>query len=319
VAESTTRSEGLDPEVRALRELIRLEGAPRIETMSVEQARIIRAAAFKKLAGPPIALRRVEELRIPGAAGAIPVRAYASGVGGMRTGLVYFHGGGYVIGDLDTHDVLCRALAEDSGAVVIAVDFRRAPENRFPAAVEDAHAATVWIAKNAEQLGIDARRIAVGGDSAGGALATVVAMRCRDAGGPALRAQVLFYPVMDLSSFNTESYLAFAENHLLTRAAMQWFAGHYLGSAEDARNPEASPLLAKDLGGLPPALVITAEFDPLRDEGEAYAERLAKHGTAVTATRYPGMVHGFAAMLGVLQQGRSAITEAAQFLRSLEG
>jgi acetyl esterase len=232
---------------------------------------------------------------------------------------VYFHGGGYVIGDLDTHDALCRALAEDSGAVVIAVDYRRAPECKFPAAVEDAHAATVWIAKNAERLGIDARRIAVVGDSAGGALATVVAMRCRDAGGPALMAQVLLYPVMDLSSFNTGSYLEFAENYLLTRMAMQWFAGHYLGAAEDGHNPEASPLLAKDLSALPPALVITAEFDPLRDEGEAYAERLTKQGTAVTATRYPGMVHGFAAMLGVLGRGRAAIKEAAQFLRGLQG
>ncbi|HEX4758683.1 MAG TPA: alpha/beta hydrolase [Terracidiphilus sp.] len=319
MAEWASQGEGLDPEVRALLGLIRLEGAPRIETMSVEQARIIRAAGFKKLGGPPIELARVEGLTIPGAAGEIPARVYANEAGGLRTGLVYFHGGGYVIGDLDTHEPLCRALAKESGAVVVAVDYRRAPENRFPAAVEDAQAATVWIARNAEQLGIDARRIAVVGDSAGGGLATVVAMRCRDAARPALMAQVLLYPVMDLSSFDTDSYLAFAENHLLTRVAMQWFAGHYLGSAEDARNPEASPLLARDLSGLPPALVITAEFDPLRDEGEAYAERLAEAGTTVTITRYSGMIHGFASMLGVLERGRLAIREAAQFLRDLEG
>jgi acetyl esterase len=177
----------------------------------------------------------------------------------------------------------------------------------------------VWIAANSERLGIDARRIAVGGDSAGGTLATVVAMRCRDAGGPALMAQVLLYPVIDLSNFDTKSYRAFGENHMLTRAAMQWFAGHYLGSAEDARNPEASPLLAKDLSGLPPALVITAEFDPLRDEGEKYAERLAEAGTAVRATRHAGMIHGFALLLGALERGRAAIKETAEFLRGLEG
>jgi acetyl esterase len=240
-------------------------------------------------------------------------------VDGQRTGLVYFHGGGYVIGDLDTHDPLCRALAKESGVVLIAVGYRRAPENKFPAAVEDAYAATVWIAANAERLGIDERRIAVGGDSAGGALAAVVAMRCRDAGGPALMAQVLLYPVIDLSNFDTESHRAFGENYMLTRAAMQWFAGHYLGSTGDARNPEASPLLAKDLSGLPPALVITAEFDPLRDEGEKYAERMAEAGTEVTATRHSGMIHGFALMLGALERGRAAIKETAQFLRDLEG
>jgi acetyl esterase len=320
VAESRTRSEGLDPEVHALLEMLEAEGEPRIESMSVAQARIARAKGFKRHGGPPAALARVEELTIPGPAGAIPVRVYANEVGGLRTGLVYFHGGGYVIGDLDTHDPLCRALAKESGVVLIAVGYRRAPENKFPAAVEDAYAATVWIAANAERLGIDGQRIAVGGDSAGGTLATVVAMRCRDAGGPALMAQVLLYPVIDLSNFDTESYRAFGENHMLTRAAMQWFAGHYLVIAfAEMRNPEASPLLAKDLSGLPSALVITAEFDPLRDEGEKYAERMAEAGTAVTATRHSGMIHGFALMLGALKRGRTAIEETAQFLRDLEG
>ncbi|HEV2487268.1 MAG TPA: alpha/beta hydrolase [Terracidiphilus sp.] len=317
MSDAITRSERLDPEVRALIETMDAQAPPRIESMSVAEARRTRAEGFKKNGGPPAVLARVEEALIPGPAGAIPARVYSSAVGGLRIGMVYFHGGGFVIGDLDTHDSMCRALARDSGAVVIAVGYRLAPESKFPAAIEDAHAATVWIAENAEKLGIDAQKIAVGGDSAGGTLATVVAMRCRDAGGPVLAAQVLLYPVIDLSRFDTGSYLEFAEDYMLRRSAMQWFASHYLGAAENARNPEASPLLARDLSGLPPALVITAEFDPLRDEGEAYAERLAEAGTAVTAKRYPGMIHGFAAMLGVLEGGRTAIREAGEFIRGL--
>ncbi len=314
--EAITRSERLDPEVRVLLEMMDAQ-APPIESMGVAEARRSRADGFKKMGGAPPPVERVEELLIPGAAGAIPARLYASKLGGLRSGLVYFHGGGYVIGDLDTHDSLCRALAMDSGAVVIAVGYRLAPESKFPAAVEDAHAATMWIAENAQMLGIDAGKIAVGGDSAGGTLATVVATRCREAGGPVLAAQILLYPVIDLSTFDTGSYLEFAEGYLLKRTVMQWFAGHYLGAAEDARNPEASPLLAGDLSGLPPALVITAEFDPLRDEGEAYAERLRQAGTEVTAIRYPGMIHGFAAMLGILERGRKAISEAGEFIRGL--
>ena len=317
MAEGVRRSERLDLELRALMEATDAERLPRLETMSVEEARRVRAAGFKKMGGVPVELGRVQELRIPGPGGEIPARLYANHAGGARVCLVYFHGGGFVIGDLDTHDALCRALAKGSDAVVIAVDYRRAPEKKFPAAVEDAHAATVWIAENAARLGIDARRIAVGGDSAGGTLATVVAMRCRDAGRPALAAQVLIYPITDMSSFETGSYLEFAENYQLTRSGMQWFTGHYMAQVEDGRNPEASPLLAKNLSGLPPALVITAEFDPLRDEGEAYAERLREAGVAVTAVRYPGMIHGFAAMPGVLEAGRRAIREAGEYVRGL--
>jgi acetyl esterase len=315
--EAISRSERLDPKVRILLEITDALAPPPIESLSVAEARRIRAEGFRKQGGPPAVLGRVEELLIPGPAGPIPARAYAIEAGGLRTGLVYFHGGGFVIGDLETHDSLCRALAKDSGAVVIAVAYRLAPEDKFPAAVEDAHAATVWIAENAQKLGIDGQKIAVGGDSAGGTLATVVTMRCRDAGGPALAAQVLLYPITDLSTFDTVSYLEFAEDYMLRRSAMQWFAGHYLGAAEDARNPEASPLLARDVSSLPPALVVTAEFDPLRDEGEAYAQRLKQAGTAVTEKRYPGMIHGFAAMLGVLERGRTAISEAGEFLRGL--
>jgi acetyl esterase len=166
-------------------------------------------------------------------------------------------------------------------------------------------------------LGVDVHRIAVGGDSAGGNLATVVAMRCRDAGGPNLAAQVLIYPVTDSSSLETQSHRELAEGYFLTSSAMEWFTGHYLTSADQKRHPEVSPLLAPNLAGLPPAIVITAEFDPLRDEGEAYAQRLKQAGVPVTISRYPGMIHGFVSMHGVLSGGREAIQEAGQFTQSM--
>ena len=311
--ELIARSERLHPEVRALLEMMDAQGAPPLETQDPVEARSSRLDGMKLLGGQPIELGRVENLSAPGPAGDIPLRLYANEYGGLRPALVYFHGGGFVFGNLDTHDAVCRAIAKASDAVVISVDYRLAPEHKFPAAVDDSYAATVWIAANAERLGIDARRIAVGGDSAGGNLATVIAMRCRDAGGPKLAAQVLIYPVTDVSTFDTGSHRELGEGYFLTRAAMEWFTGHYLASADQKRHPEASPLLAPNLSGLPPALVITAEFDPLRDEGEAYAKRLQQAGVPVTITRYPGMIHGFVSMRGVLSGGRQAIREAAQF------
>ena len=315
--ELITRSERLHPEARALLEMMDAQGAPPLETQDPVEARSSRFDGMKLLGGQPVELGRVENLSAPGPAGDIPLRLYANDHDGLRPALIYFHGGGFVFGNLDTHDAVCRALAKESGAVVVAVDYRLAPEHKFPAAVDDSYAATVWIAANAERLGIDAQRITVCGDSAGGNLAIVVAMRCRDAGGPKLAAQVLIYPVTDVSTFDTGSHRELGEGYFLTRAAMEWFTGHYLASADQKRHPEASPLLAPNLSGLPPALVITAEFDPLRDEGEAYAKRLQQAGVPVTVTRYPGMIHGFVSMLGVLSGGRQAIREAAQFTRSV--
>jgi acetyl esterase len=315
--ELITRSERLHPEARALLEMMDAQGAPPLETQDPVEARGTLLEPMKLLGGEPDELSRVENLFAPGPGGDVPVRLYASEPGGLRPALVYFHGGGWVLGNLDMYDAVCRALAKESGAVVISVDYRLAPEHKFPAAVDDCHAATVWVAANAEKLGIDARRIAVGGDSAGGNLATVVAMRCRDAGGPTLAAQVLIYPVTDVSTFETGSHRESGEGYFLTRAAMEWFTGHYLASADQKRHPEASPLLAPNLSGLPPALVITAEFDPLRDEGEAYAQRLKQAGVPVTVTRYPGMIHGFVSMRGVLSGGRQAIQEAAKFTQSV--
>jgi acetyl esterase len=311
------RSERLDPQVRALLETMDAQGAPPLETQDPIEARNARVEPMKILAGESEALGRVEDVLVPGPGGNIPVRIYATESAGVRPGLVYFHGGGFVFCNLDTHDAVCRSLAKESGAVVISVDYRLAPEHKFPAAVDDSHAVTVWAAANAERLGIDARFLGVGGDSAGGCLATVVAMRCRDAGNPSLAFQLLIYPVTDVSSFDTPSQNELAEGYFLTRAAMQWFMGHYLPSTDSARNPEASPLLAANLSGLPPALVITAEFDPLRDEGEAYGHRLQAAAVPVTISRYPGVIHGFVSMRGVLAGGRQAIQESAAFIKSV--
>ena len=314
--EPITRSERLHPEVRALLEMMDAQAAPPLDSQEPAEARIARVEAMKMLGGEPDALGRIEDFAIPGPGGPIPARLYANQPGGVHPALIYFHGGGFVFGNIDTHDAVCRALAKESGAIVVSVDYRLAPEHRFPAAVDDSYAAVQWIAANAGKLGIDRSRISVGGDSAGGNLATVIAMRCRDAGGPSLASQVLLYPVTDVSSFDTGSQRDFAENYFLTRAAMQWFTGHYLGPDGRADHPEVSPFLAQNLAGLPPALVITAEFDPLRDEGEAYADRLRQAGIPVRVTRYPGMIHGFVSMRAVVSGGRDAIRETAEFMRS---
>jgi acetyl esterase len=312
-----SRSERLHPEARMLLEMMDAQPAPPLESQDPVEARMSRIEPMKALGGEPDLLGRVEDLSIPGPGGDLAVRVYASEPGGLRPGVIYFHGGGWVFGNLDTHDTVCRAMAKESGAVVISVDYRLAPEHKFPAAADDSYAATVWAAANAERLGIDPGRIVVAGDSAGGNLATVVAMRCRDAGGPALALQILLYPVTDVSSFETASHREFGEGYFLTSSAMEWFYGHYADSTDLRRHPEVSPLLAPDLSGLPPALVITAEFDPLRDEGEAYAQRLEQAGVPVTVTRYPGMIHGFVSMRGVLAGGRQAMQQVAEHTRSM--
>lgn len=316
MAISITRSERLHPQARMALEMMEAQGGPPMETMEPAQFRQGRKEAMAALGNTPEPLARVEDLAIPGPGDDLPIRVYSDQAGGLRPALVYFHGGGFLFGDLESHDSVCRALAKDSGAVIIAVDYRLAPEHPFPAGVDDAYTATRWVAANAERLGIDARNISVGGDSAGGNFATVVAVRCRDAGGPALAAQVLIYPVTDLSSMETESHRQFAGGYLLTRSGMQYCTRYYLANPDLVTDPEVSPLLASDLTGLPPALVITAEFDPLRDEGEAYARRLDQAGVPVTLRRYDGMIHGFVSMHGIIPDGRKAIQEAAEAIGS---
>jgi acetyl esterase len=305
----------LDPTVLLLLEAIQAEGGPPLESLPPAEARKLAAESLQPVGGTPEPVRSIENLRIPGPAGEIPIRVYMPDAPAPRPALVYFHGGGWVVCDLDTHDVVCTALARRAGAVVVAVDYRLAPEHKFPAAVIDCYAATAWLASNAERFGIDPRRLSVGGDSAGGNLATVVSLKSRDENGPAIALQAMVYPVTDLSSFTTPSYQEFAEGYQLTKKEMEWFRAHYLRSIEDASNPHASPILAHDLRGLPPALIITAECDPLRDEGEAYARRLQDAGVTVTCTRYAGMIHPFFSLSGAIPQAFDAIQQVADAIR----
>jgi acetyl esterase len=228
--------------------------------------------------------------------------------------LVFFHGGGWVIGDLESHDRPCRSLTNLSGCCVVAVDYRLAPEARYPAAADDCCAATKWVADNAGEMHIDASRIAVGGGSAGGNLAAVVSLMARDKGRPEIRSQVLINPVTDFS-FETASYKDNGEGFGLTATAMRWYWDCYLGSPDKGSQPYASPLQAEDLAGLPRALVITAEYDPLRDEGEAYGERLRAAGVPTTVTRYKGVVHGFVGHAPIVPEGRQALEQIGRELR----
>ncbi len=228
--------------------------------------------------------------------------------------LVYFHGGGWVIGDLDTHDSLCRHLANAAQCIVIAVDYRLAPDHKFPAAVEDCWAATLWVAKEAEPLGIDGDRLAVGGDSAGGNLAAVVSLMARGHGTPRLRCQVLLYPAVDCGMVHP-SHERFAEGYLLTRPTMRWFYDHYLRNSADVEDWRASPLRAPDLSGVAPAFVLTAGNDVLCDEGEAYARRLQQAGIPVQLRHYPDQIHGFLTMGKIVQAAGPALDDVAAALR----
>ncbi len=247
-------------------------------------------------------------------AGEIPVRIFTPAGEKPLPALVYFHGGGWVTGDLDTTDLRCRILAEWAGCVVVSVDYRMAPEHRFPAAVEDSYAATCWVADHTGELGVDARRLAVGGDSAGGNLAAVVAILARDKGMPTIAFQYLVYPVTDCD-LRRASYIENDEGYGLSAATMRWYWAQYVPNEADRTNPLASPLRAPDLRGLPPAFVITAEYDPLRDEGEAYAQRLREAGVPVQLKRYSGLIHGFLGQAGELDQGKIATIDSATALR----
>lgn len=304
-------SEKLHPNVRALLEAIEAEGSPPLESLSIAEARRMAGESLKPVGGTPEPVRSIENMRVPGPAGDIPIRVYTPDTPAPRPALVYFHGGGWVVCDLDTHEVVCSAIARRAGATVIAVDYRLAPEHKFPAAVIDCYAATVWVSENSGRLGVDPNRIAVGGDSAGGNLATVVCLKSRDENGPRIALQAMVYPVTDLSSFETSSYAEFADGYQLTKSEMEWFRRQYLRTSEDALDPHASPLLATDLSGLPPALVITAECDPLCDEGEAYAKRLKEAGVDVTYTRYDGMIHPFFSLSGAIPEAFDAIQQVA--------
>ncbi len=309
----------LDPQIVTLLKEMEKQGSPPITSLTPEQARELRHPVFIKLGGPPQAVAGVENLKIPGPGGEIPVRIYTPAGEGPFPILVFFHGGGWVICNLDTHDSICRSLANGVGCVVVSVDYRLAPEHKFPAAAEDAYSATGWVAVNTDRLRGDPARIAVGGDSAGGNLAAVVTLMARDRGGPSLMFQLLIYPATNLSSFDTKSFSEHGEGYILTKDSMMYYRDHYIRGKEDAENPYASPLLAEDLKGLPPALVITAEFDVLTDESKAYAERLIQVGVPVTYTCYEGMIHPFFSFPAVVDRAKEAMVETAAALRSVFG
>lgn len=313
------RVDGLElaAEYQLVLRLIALSGHPGLHTMTPAQARAEMQRSARVFACKPIALARVEDRVVPGPAGPIPARLYVPSDDGKRRPLVvYFHGGGWVIGDLDSHDTACRHLAHEADAGVLAIDYRLAPEHRFPAAVDDALAAFRWAVANAEALGFDPARVAVAGDSAGGNLAAVVAQITTRDGGPKPAAQFLAYPVTDVSTKHP-SYALFADGFLLTERDMDWFRAHYLPDHATARDPRVSPLLAPDLSGLPPAVVLTCGFDVLRDEGEAYARRLEQAGVPVTLRRSAGLIHGFCNAVSVSPLSRVATTEGVRLLRDL--
>ena len=305
------------PEAQQLLAALEAAGLPPFEHMTVPQAREA-TKGFIDLQGEPEEIA-TEDRTIPGPAGEIPIRVYTPAGQGPKPVIVYFHGGGWVIGELDTVDNPLRRIANRTGAVVVSVDYRLAPEHVYPAAFDDSYAATAWVAEHAAELGGDPERVAVSGDSAGGNLAAAVAIAARDRQGPRLAAQLLIYPVTDFD-FTTESYGQNGEGYLLTKGSMQWFWAHYLGAQDLGKDPYACPARADDLSGLPPAFVATAEFDPLRDEGEAYAANLRIAGVDVTAKRYDGMLHGFAWTLGATPSGAALIDDlAAAFSHVLEG
>jgi acetyl esterase len=308
----------VDPQIQDLLDL--MAGLPPAHTLSVAEARLRHEQRPRDgLRVPPVA--RVENRSIPGPGGPLALRIYtphgmatAHGIGPFPV-LVFFHGSGFVVASLDTHDIMCRNLCAGAGCVVVSVDYRLAPEHKFPAGLDDCVRATRWASENAKELNADPRRIAVCGDSAGGNLAAVTAIRVRDQGGLHLAAQLLIYPVTDYHEPGTPSYAENAEGFGLTRLQMKWFWDHYLPDASHAEHPHASPLRAESLRDLPPALVYSAQYDVLRDEAERYAERLREAGVPVVLKRWDGMNHGFFAWTGRVDKATEAMDEACAWLR----
>lgn len=339
----------LDPQVVAYRAARAAAGIPPLYTQTLAEARAADLAAIRAGGGDVEPVHEVRDTTVPGPAGDLRVRVHRPAGDGPLPTLVYFFGGGWTLGSVETADGICRRLANATGCQVVTVGYRLAPEHPFPAAVLDCHAATRWLAEHAADLGVDPDRLVVGGDSAGGNLAAAVTLLARAEGGPRLAGQLLVYPNTDQQSdrprpgretdpaidadpatdagpatdaeprADTGRAADEQDPLLFNRHSVDWYRGHYLADPADAADPLASPLLADDLSGLPPALVVTAEYDPLCDEGERYAQRLREAGVPVRASHYPGMIHGFFAMPGVFDAGRRAQDEAAAFLREVFG
>jgi acetyl esterase len=302
----------VDPQIQAL--LDKGTGVPATHTLTVADARAQYEARISLMA-PPAAVGNVSQRIVQGPGGSLVLRTYTPSSPGPHPLLVFFHGSGFVLCSLDTHDGMCRNLCAGADCLVVSVDYRLAPEHKFPAAVDDCAFAIRWVEEHATELGADPARIIVAGDSAGGTLAAATTLRLRDEGGPSLCGQLLMYPVTDYHTPGTPSYEDNAEGYGLTRDTMKWFWDHYLSDPSEASNPYAAPLRARDLSGLPSALVITAEYDPLRDEGERYAERLREASVHTALSRYNGMNHGFLFWIGLVDKAGEAMAEACAWLR----
>jgi acetyl esterase len=310
----------IDPTARILIDAMEKNFPALDPTISGTEMRArVEAAASKVMPGgsEPEAVGEVVNRTVPGPAGEIPVRIYRpAGPGGQVVPTVaFFHGGGFVLCDLDSHDGICRAVCNATPAVVVAVDYRRAPESRYPAAVEDCYAVTLWAGEHAAELGGDPASLAVLGDSAGGNLAAAVALMARDRGAPRLTKQVMVYPMLDWNG-DSKSHQEIGDDYYLKHEEVMYFWGEYLADSAQGREPYASPSFAADFRGLPPALVATAEFDPLRDEGEAYADALSAAGVRTVKHRYDGMFHSFFSFMGVLPAATALRDEIASFLRA---
>jgi len=306
----------IDPQMQALLDESVAAGTPALNTLSVAEARAQpNLGASDEVPLDPVTA--VVERGIPGPAGSIRIRVYTPAGSAPFPVLLYIHGGGWVVCSLDTHDRECRTLARGAGCLVVSVDYRLAPEHKFPAAVDDCLAALRWVLAHAAEIGGDPRRVAIGGDSAGGNLAAAITILARDQGLGPLAGQLLIYPVTDHYDPGTPSYREFGEGCGLTRDSMIWFWDHYLSHPGAAGDPRAAPLRAPDLRGLPPAFVLTAEYDVLRDEGERYAERLRAAGLPTRLKRYDGAIHGFVNMSAVVDLGRLGLADSIAWLREI--
>ncbi len=313
-ARESAAEPAIDPEAASYLKWLGSLRLPSLAEQGAAEARRSNRMRAPMLAGEPEPIERIEDIDVPGPGGPIACRIYAASSGGPLPALLYLHGGGWVVGDIDSHDSVCRGLARRAGCLVLSVDYRLAPEHRFPAALEDAWAAMSWLHDNAAGIGADPGRLAVGGDSSGGNLAAVLARWSRDRGGPRPAAQVLIYPVIDID-LDTPSYRTVGTGYGLTRESMRWYWEQYLSDPRDGASPDASPLRATDLSNLAPALVITCELDPLMSEGTAYAAVLGSAGVPVEHIHEPDMIHGYIRMAGVISRARKSWDDCARFLR----
>jgi acetyl esterase len=292
------------------------EGQPEPYEMPLADARAM-MDGFNALAGEPMDVATVEERDIPGPGGPLRIRVYrpaGSTPGTMLPVTVFFHAGGFVVGSLESHDSMCRALANGAGCAIVAVDYRRAPEHKFPAAVDDAFATLRWVAEHGAEIGVDGTRVAVAGDSVGGGLATIVSILARDAGGPAIRCQVMVYPDVDWA-FDSPAWEEFGHGYFVTIEVARWLREQYFSSRDEWDDWRASPLRCPDLSGLPPALLVYPEYNPARSDMEAYGARLQDAGVPITISRYDGMIMGFWCMGSFIDAAHDAIAEVSTTLR----